>query len=70
MLHAHARPRQPPPHTHCAPTCSMQGVIEHALSTILRESRETLCVCAAGRTDAGVHAKGQVWQGCVCSQAG
>eukprot|EP00775_Hariotina_reticulata_P010074 gene10074-10229_t len=43
-----------------APT--IQAQIERALSTVLREDRKTLCVCAAGRTDAGVHARGQVVQ--------
>jgi hypothetical protein len=41
-----------------APT--IQAQIERALSTVLRVDRKTLCVCAAGRTDAGVHARGQV----------
>ena len=40
---------------------SIQGVMEHALCTALREPRkERLKVCAAGRTDSGVHATGQV----------
>jgi hypothetical protein len=39
---------------------TIQGQIERALTTVLREDRETICVCAAGRTDAGVHAVGQV----------
>jgi tRNA U38,U39,U40 pseudouridine synthase TruA len=34
--------------------------MERALSTVLREGREALGVLAAGRTDAGVHARGQV----------
>lgn len=41
-----------------APT--VQSVMEHTLSTALRECRETLKVGAAGRTDSGVHAVGQV----------
>lgn len=41
---------------------TIQAEIERALSTVLREDRATLCVCAAGRTDAGVHAVGQVVQ--------
>ncbi|KAG1680377.1 hypothetical protein FOA52_015468 [Chlamydomonas sp. UWO 241] len=41
---------------------SIQGNIERALSTLLREGRDTLKVCAAGRTDSGVHAEGQVVQ--------
>lgn len=44
---------------------TIQGEIERALSTVLREDRQTLCVCAAGRTDAGVHAVGQVRHVCV-----
>lgn len=40
--------------------CTIQAEIERALTTVLREDRGTLCVCAAGRTDAGVHAVGQV----------
>ncbi len=36
---------------------TVQGEIEHALELLFR--REVLCICA-GRTDAGVHAKGQV----------
>ncbi|GBF88550.1 tRNA pseudouridine synthase A [Raphidocelis subcapitata] len=43
-----------------APT--IQAQIERALSTVLREARGTLGVSAAGRTDAGVHAAGQVVQ--------
>jgi tRNA pseudouridine(38-40) synthase len=43
-----------------APT--IQAHVERALSTVLREARETLVVGAAGRTDAGVHAAGQVVQ--------
>lgn len=43
-----------------APT--IQGAVETALSMALREGRKTLGVCAAGRTDAGVHAEGQVVQ--------
>jgi hypothetical protein len=39
---------------------TIQGQIERALTTVLREDRDTICVCAAGRTDAGVHAVGQV----------
>lgn len=39
---------------------TIQAEIERALSTVLREDRATLGVCAAGRTDAGVHAVGQV----------
>jgi len=39
---------------------TIQAEIERALSTVLREDRSTLSVCAAGRTDAGVHAVGQV----------
>jgi hypothetical protein len=39
---------------------TIQAEIERALTTVLREDRGTLCVCAAGRTDAGVHAVGQV----------
>ena len=39
---------------------TIQAAIEHALSIILGEGRERLMVCAAGRTDRGVHATGQV----------
>lgn len=42
---------------------TIQAELERALSTVLREDRATLCVCAAGRTDAGVHAVGQVSSG-------
>lgn len=38
---------------------TIQKWMEHALTTITRENRETLGVSAAGRTDAGVHADGQ-----------
>ncbi|GAX82556.1 hypothetical protein CEUSTIGMA_g9982.t1 [Chlamydomonas eustigma] len=41
---------------------SIQGSVEHALCTALREPREKLKVQAAGRTDRGVHAIGQVVQ--------
>uniref|UniRef100_A0A383VMC2 tRNA pseudouridine synthase n=1 Tax=Tetradesmus obliquus TaxID=3088 RepID=A0A383VMC2_TETOB len=41
---------------------TIQGEVERALSTVLREGRRCLGVCAAGRTDAGVHARGQVVQ--------
>ncbi|KAI8477440.1 MAG: pseudouridine synthase [Monoraphidium minutum] len=43
-----------------APTVQMH--IERALTTVLREDRVPLSVSAAGRTDAGVHAAGQVVQ--------
>jgi len=42
---------------------TVQKCIEHALSTMLRLSREQLSVGAAGRTDRGVHARGQVGGG-------
>lgn len=48
-----------------APT--VQQHVEHALGTVLREPREALGVRAAGRTDAGVHAAGQVVQFCTSS---
>lgn len=43
---------------------TVQGVLERALCQIRQESRETLRMQSSGRTDAGVHAKGQVriWQ--------
>ncbi|KAF8066244.1 truA1 [Scenedesmus sp. PABB004] len=41
---------------------TIQGEFERVLGTALQEGRRTLCVCAAGRTDAGVHARGQVVQ--------
>jgi len=41
---------------------SIQGAIEHALWTRLREHREKLKIGAAGRTDRGVHAHAQVVQ--------
>ena len=43
-----------------APTVQLH--VERALTTVLREPREALGVSAAGRTDAGVHAAGQVVQ--------
>ena len=39
---------------------TIQGAIEHALTVALSEDRQRLMVCAAGRTDRGVHATGQV----------
>ncbi len=39
---------------------TVQHAVEHALSVVLREPRTKLGVSAAGRTDAGVHAAGQV----------
>lgn len=36
---------------------TVQGELEHALATLFRRPVDTVC---AGRTDAGVHAKGQV----------
>lgn len=43
---------------------TIQGVLEQVLCQIRQESRETLRMQCSGRTDAGVHAKGQVmlWQ--------
>lgn len=41
---------------------TIQGEVERALSQVLREDRRVLGVCGAGRTDAGVHARGQVVQ--------
>ncbi|HYK30610.1 MAG TPA: tRNA pseudouridine(38-40) synthase TruA [Streptosporangiaceae bacterium] len=38
---------------------SVQGTIEHALSMVLR-TEQPLTLTVAGRTDAGVHARGQV----------
>ncbi|GIL92573.1 hypothetical protein Vretifemale_20088 [Volvox reticuliferus] len=43
-----------------APT--VQRLLESALCTVLREERAVLGVRAAGRTDSGVHARGQVVQ--------
>lgn len=43
-----------------APT--VQRCVEAALGTVLREERAVLGVRAAGRTDSGVHARGQVVQ--------
>ena len=53
---------------------TIQCAIEHALTVGLSESRERLLVCAAGRTDSGVHAMGQVrapdqcvgWEFIIC----
>eukprot|EP00898_Chlorokybus_atmophyticus_P005890 jgi/Chlat1/6301/Chrsp44S05887 len=39
---------------------TVQGCLERALTTAAREPREVLRVMGAGRTDSGVHAKGQV----------
>ncbi|KAL3141334.1 hypothetical protein ABBQ32_004918 [Trebouxia sp. C0010 RCD-2024] len=39
---------------------TIQGVLESTLCQIRQESRETLRMQCSGRTDAGVHAKGQV----------
>ncbi len=41
-----------------APT--VQRCVEAALGTMLREERAVMGVRAAGRTDSGVHARGQV----------
>ena len=46
---------------------TIQGVLEKVLCQIRQESRETLRMQCSGRTDAGVHAKGQVrLQECIC----
>ncbi len=39
---------------------TVQGVLEDALATIFRRDGETPAITVAGRTDAGVHATGQV----------
>lgn len=39
---------------------TIQGEIEQCLGTILQMDRESLGLTGSGRTDAGVHAKGQV----------
>ena len=39
---------------------TVQGVLEKTLGKIRQESRETIRMQCSGRTDAGVHAKGQV----------
>lgn len=44
---------------------TVQGSLEHALGTLLRREVSTVC---AGRTDAGVHARGQVVS-CVVESA-
>ncbi len=49
-FHGFARQQDPPQRT-------VQGELEAALSTLLRRPVSTVC---AGRTDAGVHARGQV----------
>lgn len=44
------------------PLPSVQGKLENALCTFTQQTRERLKVQAAGRTDAGVHARGQIIQ--------
>lgn len=44
----------------CNTAPTIQGVLERVLCQIRQESRETLRMQSSGRTDAGVHAKGQV----------
>ena len=44
---------------------TVQGSIEEALALIFRHPIETVC---AGRTDSGVHAKGQVVSFCVTQE--
>jgi hypothetical protein len=48
---------------------TIQGAIERALTVALSEDRQRLMVCAAGRTDRGVHATGQVGLegSCLCA---
>lgn len=41
---------------------TIQGQLEHTLSTVTQQPREVLKIQAAGRTDAGVHARAQVIQ--------
>jgi tRNA pseudouridine38-40 synthase len=41
---------------------TIQGQLEHALTTVTQQPREVLKIQAAGRTDAGVHARAQVIQ--------
>ena len=38
----------------------MQGEVEKALTRLTGEDRKFLAIQASGRTDAGVHARGQV----------
>lgn len=40
---------------------TIQCLVEEALTKITKLERNNLCLVGAGRTDAGVHAWGQVW---------
>ena len=54
----HGWQRQEPPDRE--PLRTVQGELEHALVRVLRQPRDTMALLGASRTDAGVHALGQV----------
>ena len=52
---------------HADDSLLLQGILEKALCLVQQETRSVLSMYASGRTDSGVHARGQVGPvTCIC----